>query len=364
MSNNRRSSLFSVGGVFNPIRFHVWKKSHLAFREVVLRYPSRLNAMAIDPGLIAPKKDMHYTAGEVVFSIALEKQVRIVARRDGQICISPRTKRPALARHAALIMREAIGFKEGFDIEVKNATEMRHCGLGSSSGLIASVAVAVNEAYGNPIPRELLIRYLAQNHGEEVDGRDDVLNCVQSIGGSAVAGLCAAGMVVLAGDAIPIATIDIPRGYKAVIGVPEDYREMDSKVLMEKELKAMKGFVATGKRYGPANAYNVLHRMLPAMREGDLATIGDVIFEYRYNMGSIRNCAFTYPKLEKVFATLIPLKKRGIAPILSISSVGPGMFAITKDSAVCADAFRAAGLSARVVPICNTGYRLIHQTHT
>ena len=49
-----------------------------------------------------------------------------------------------------------------------------------------------------------LIKYLAQNHGEEIDGEDFYLNPVQCIGGSAAAGIYKAGLILLAGESSPI----------------------------------------------------------------------------------------------------------------------------------------------------------------
>lgn len=360
--DNKNSSLFKVGKVFNPIVPIPRGKPVLKYQEIVLRYPSRLNAMAIDPGSIKPRKDLKYTPGEVIFSVGIYKTVRLRARSDKSIVVSRETTRQSLVRHSALIMKAAIGFSEGFDIKVENKTDILHSGLGSSSGLISSVAVAINEAYGNPIAKSDLIRYIAQNHGEEVEGEEMLLNSVQSIGGSAAAGLCQSGMTVLAGEAIPIATMKIPSEYEAVIGIPSDFIAPDSMVLMEKELKVMHQFITTGKLYGPKNAYNVLHLMLPAMKSGNLKIIGDVIFEYRYNMGSIKNCSFSYPGLERTASLLIPLREDGIAPIISISSVGPGVFTITKNPKKCQEYLRRNGFTTYRAPICNSGYECIRRT--
>ncbi|MFY9493535.1 MAG: hypothetical protein WAP55_03615 [Minisyncoccia bacterium] len=352
------SSPFKVGSVFNPLKSKLGQVS-LKYKFISLEYPSRLNAMAMDPSKIDVNENFCYTPGEVVFSISFFKKVTISQRGDSEIIVSKDSKRPVLIRHAALLMKNALNFKDGFDIDVKNAQEIRHCGFGSSSGLIASVACAINEAYGKPVRDDDLIKYLAQNHGEEIDGESSFLNPVQCIGGSAAAGICKGGLILLAGESVPIAKMNIPNEYKAVIGVPKDFKDLDSKVLMEKEIKNLPKFIATGKKYGKTIAYNILHKMLPAMAERDLKTIGDVIYDYRFNMGSIKNCSFVYKKLPKLCDELSFIKKDNIAEVLSISSVGPAIFAISKRPGVCEKIFSSKGLRVYSFSINNGGYKVI-----
>jgi len=105
-------------------------------------------------------------------------------------------------------------------------------------------------------------------------------------------------------------------------------------------------------------AYNIFHKVLPAMISGDLKTIGDVIYNYRFNMGSIENCSFVYPKLTEL-AKKLALKVKDIAEIFSLSSVGPGFFAITENPALCEKEFRKAGLRTIITPLENESYQVI-----
>src|SRR6266403_2989788 len=178
---------FPVGKILNPITAAVPNSAPI-FRNIQLKYPARLNAMALDPSKINVNANGIYTPGEVIFSIGLYKVVSLKLRADNNINITEMSPRPQLIRHAALIMRSALGTPCGFDIDVQT-DDLKHCGLGSSSGLIAAVATTINELFGNPIERNVLITYLAQNHGEEIDGDDFNLQHVQCIGGAAAAGL-------------------------------------------------------------------------------------------------------------------------------------------------------------------------------
>lgn len=351
---------YKVGTVFNKIEISI-KAEKPFLSEVVIEFPSRLNAMAIDPSKIASNQNLVYTPGEIVFSIGINKKVKatILSDKDGVLEISSQSKRKPLIKHAYLLMKDALGFEQGIRIDVDNTEEMKHCGLGSSSGLIAAVAVAINELYGNPINDKVLVRYLAQNHGEEIEGREDIINPVQCIGGSAASGIFNGGLIVLGGKSCVIKTMDIPEEYKVVIGIPKDFKEQDSKALMDKEIKNLHKFLASGKKFGPQIAYNIFHKFLPAMIDIDLKTIGDVIFDYRFRMGSIKNCSFVYKGLIKLSHNLSVIKNKNIAEVLSISSVGPAFFAITTNADACLKLFEHNGLKTFMAPINNGKYKII-----
>src|SRR3989344_1874130 len=355
---NQITRFLKVGTVFNKIDGK-YNATNPLFNSIKIKFPSRLNAMAIDPSKILPNKKGIYRAGEVVFSIGLYKVIHVESRLGGHIEISDRSKRRPLILHAALLMKKALSFSGGLFIDVDNQNEIKHAGLGSSSGLIAGVASAINELYGSLIPPQILLRYLAQNHGEEIEANNEYLCSIQCLGGAAAAGLFKAGMMIIAGENTIIATSTIPLKYKVVIGIPKDYAPLDSKKLLELEIKNIHKFVNTGEKMGDKIAYNVLHKMLPAMINGDLSSIGDVIYDYRFNMGSIDNCSFSYPKVAELAKKLSLLKKKGLAPILSLSSVGPSFFVITEHVTDCKNYFEKFGLSTIVTNIENNGYKII-----
>ena len=259
-------------------------------------------------------------------------------------------------------MKGALGFSEGLRISVDNSNEIRHAGLGSSSGMIAGIAAAINEMFGNPIAPADLIQYLAQNHGEEIDGDDKHLNPVQCIGGSAAAGFYKGALLVLAGESRVIATMDIPGIYKAIIGIPKDYVELDSKILLEKEISVFDKFMETGKTYGPKIAYDILHYGLPAMVKGNLKPFGEIIFDYRFNMGSIKNCSYCYPPMVDLATKLAPLFEDNKVDVLALSSVGPAFFVISKDPKTCVEYFERHNLKTIVVELENNSYEVLERS--
>ncbi len=352
---------FDVGTVFNNLE----QKDLKIKREkdkIIIKYPSRLEAMAIDPSKIAENNNLRYTPGQIDFCVKIFKTIKVnITDKKGSTEISPTSKRSTLIRHSAEIMRKALGFTDGLYINVEDKVNLRHCGLGSSSATIAGVACAINELYGKPVSDKYLVRYMAQNHGEEIDGDDNLINPVQCIGGSAACGMYEGGLVIIAGENTVVKTMNISDEYKVVIGIPEDFTYPDSKYLMDEEIKNLHKFMECGKKYGPTIAYRLFHECLPAMEEGDLKVIGDLIFDYRYHMGSIENCSFVYPPMVDLANKVAILKEKGIADVLTVSSVGPGMFAITKNPEECERVFKENNMKTLITEIHNSRYEIVEQ---
>jgi predicted sugar kinase len=348
-------SEFAVGTVFNTVKAKGNPKPE-HFRLTVA-YPSRLEAMALDPAKIADNNNLIYEAGQIDFCVSLFKYITIEIDEDTDaITISPQTPRKSLVMHAALLMRAALSFKHGLKIDVKDEVNLRHCGLGSSSSLIAGTAAAINELYDCPIAPLDLVRYCAQNHGEEIDGDDTKLVPVQCIGGSGVCGHFEGGLIILAGQATPIYRAHIPENLKVVIGIPSDFEHPDSQALMEAEVDNIGGFKDAGDQYGPIIAYRLIHEVLPGLVEDNLKPCKDLIFDYRWDMGSIKNCSFVYPKMLEIAEKMRAMKDDDEIKIVSLSSVGPGFFALTSNPVKVEEQFKMLGFKTYITSIHNDKY--------
>lgn len=348
---------FPVGTVFNepsqPLDVSV-SPEHSAVR---VQYPSRLHAMSLDPSKITDNNNSVYTPGHINFCVDALKEITVeLSGSDELVTISDRTQRQSVARHAALIMQNALGVDDGLRIDVADSHSLRHCGLGSSSSLIAGVAAAINELYGRPLSPSVMSRYVAQNHGEEIDNDDDSLMPVQCLGGSALCGHMQGGLIIAAGQATPISRTDIDPEMKVVFGVPSDFVDRDSQDLMQAEIDNAQGFRDTGNTFSPLIAYRLVHEVLPGLVEGDLKPCKDLIFDYRWDMGSIKNCSFAHPPIVDIAENLRPLRDDDRVSIISLSSAGPGFFALTKDPDYVEPIFREQGLDVYHMAVQNAPY--------
>jgi len=301
--------------------------------------------MALDPSKIDFQDDGLYSAGQIDFKVDTFRRVTVcVLENVPDAIVSSDTKRPSLVRHAGELMRAALGNKDGLSIDVAADVELRHCGLGSSSNTIAAIGYAINELYGNPLDKMQLASYLARNHGEEIDESPGLLSPVQCIGGSALAGIVDGGVFVVAGAQKVIAQRDVPATYEIIVGIPSGFKHPDANFLLEEEARNMSKFILTGEKYGPTIAYRLIHECLPELTTGNLNPLGELIFDYRFRMGSIQNCSFVYPPMVEIAKELESLKQNGDALILSLSSVGPGFFAVTDRPSACIEKFTSLGL--------------------
>lgn len=349
---------FEVGTVFNSTTLDS-EPMLLESRTITINYPARLEAMALDPSKVAETASLTYTAGQIDFCVDLQKHVTVQAvDNGGEIIVDGSSDRAPLVRHAAWLMKKSLGFSEGLSVSVEDNVPLRHCGLGSSSGTIAAVASAINELYSRPMSALNLGRYCAQNHGEEIDGDDSRLVPVQCLGGSAVCGNVQGGLVVLTGQATPIMTVDLPDELSVVIGVPDDFEHPDSQELMRREQENMAGFVSTGEERGQEIAYRLVHSVLPSLVSGDLKPCKDLIFDYRWNMGSIKNCSFVLPRIVEIAEALRPLADDEEAVIISLSSVGPGFFALTTNPDRITETFREQQMATLQTTIHNGKYSI------
>lgn len=327
-----RFPIYEAGYIFNSFQgsnFNYPEK--LQYKGVNIDYPCRLDAMAIDPSAVAYNEKMYFTPGEVVISINnfIHTNVRVIHEFGGDLKISPRTRRKVLVKHAYILMTRLLHVNPSLEIDIDDNSIPKHCGFGSSSSTISSVCCAINELYGKPIKDVDLIRFIASNHGEELsDQNESYLKAVQSIGGGASSGLIKEGILILAGRSTPIAKMN----YNAVvlIGMPKDFKQKDASELMALEEENLWKFEKTGQRYKDVIAYNLLHKALPSLANNNIKDLSDIIFEYRFDMGSIDNCSFVYPNMVKLAKRMRTLYENNLCSMLSLSSVGPAFFVLVE----------------------------------
>ena len=327
--------------------------------RITIHYPARLESMALDPAKVAEREDRIYRAGQInlVVSIFKHVTVRIIDGED-EIRIPNNTPRFVLVKHAALIMKSVLGFKQSIAITITEDLGLRHCGLGSSSGTIAAIASAINELFSKPLNPSTLSKLCAQNHGEEIDGNTSMVIPVQCLGGSVIAGNFEGGLMIIAGRATPIFSMDLKENLSVVIGVPNDYYHPDSAELMQQEADNMNKFVSTGNAYASEVAYNLIHEVIPDLTNGELESCKELIYQYRWNMGSIKNCSFVLPRIVDIAESLRKYQTNEDIKIFSLSSVGPGFFALTSNPEKVLADFKTLNMKTYVTKIYNNTYKV------
>jgi predicted sugar kinase len=344
---------FPVGTVLNAFNGN---KSDIAhqYSNITIQFPSRINAMALDPSLIEERLDNTYSAGEIIITTALFKSITVSKIDD--ISDQVITTRPSLVLHAIELMRCALDVKQQFKITINDPNNFKHSGLGSSSSLIAGVMCAINELYGSPITARDLVAYAARNHGEETKD-EKLLSPVQCLGGSAVAGLYEGCLSILVGKNRVLYSSNLPQ-QDIIIGIPSDYKPLNADELMVLESQAMPNFVATGLKYRENIAYQLTHHVIPELMEDNSDALKDLIYNYRFNYGSIVNCSFCYPRIIDIAEQLRPLYYSKDVSVLGLSSVGPAFFAVSTDTELVKTTFEKQGLKCIFTKVYNGKFKI------
>ena len=149
----KKFPIIKAGHIFNSFKGDLLHIPRIVMKEINIKYPCRLDAMAINPSAVTYNDKMVFTPGEVVISINryIKVKVEVVSETGGEIIITKTTKRKSLVKHSFLIMCKALNVSPSLKINVDDSDILKHCGFGSSSSTIAAVASAINEIYGNPI---------------------------------------------------------------------------------------------------------------------------------------------------------------------------------------------------------------------
>lgn len=325
---NNTFNSFNPWEIFNnPVEdknFNIFPK----YKKLEIEYPSRINAMAIDPSKISWDDNTKlYSAWEVVFSIDHPISISVEISDESRIEWS----REILIQHWYELFKNVTWCKESHVIRVNNHDELKHVGLWTSSRLISWVITALNHLYWKPLSPIEVIQLASQNHWEEMSNDNSKLKHVQSIWWSAASWQFAWWLQILAGNWQVIFNQDIDNDYKIMLWIPNDFKQKSAEELMKLEIDAMDWFIDCGKKYWPEIAYNILHVLMPASKEGKWDIVWDVILDYRKDKWSVKNCSFCYDWLEDLFDKLVPLKKDWLVDVISVSSVWPGIFALYKE---------------------------------
>jgi predicted sugar kinase len=314
--------------------------------------PSRLHASVIDMNRFDVGSP---GGGGVGFAVALFCRSRTVVSGGREVVASG--NRPGIAVHLGRLFQAVTGLPLGVEIEL-NDHGRQHMGLGSSISSICAAAVSLNELFGRPFTQRDLRKLVAYNYCEEAagDGRRLVPGFETNVG--AMAGIHG-GMVVASDDCELLCRMPFPEPMRALLILPQIGPEVASG---DREAEALLTTARDRDRQdAPDKAYRILMDLLPAMFRGDLAAMGDVVYRLTL-MGSKRaECSLHGNRGEEIFRTLEQLRAQG-AEIVSMSSVGPAVFALSRRPEVWRrwQGWTAPGAAscALDVPVDNAGARV------
>ncbi len=332
-------------------------------QKIIISFPSRLDSACTDPGKLysVTPQDRIYPTGQINFCADICKEISVSRRDDNEIVIDGNYHRKSLILHSAILMQKALGVTTGFNITVNADIDLRHCGLGSSASVIQGVGAAINELYKNPFEPMELIRYLAGNHAEEIDNDNEHLVVVQSVGGSGVCGHFDGGLIIMTGKAVPIVRVKLPEDLKIVFGIPNEYTHPDANSLITKENDVSENFEKASEDYSREIAYRLLNEAIPELVDGNYRPMKEFIFDYRWDMGSIKNCAYAYPAIAELAEKMRHLRNDDDIDFIFLSTAGPGFCMITKKVNKAKEIFEKLNMKTIIANIYNDKYKIIER---
>jgi len=103
----------------------------------------------------------------------------------------------------------------------------------------------------------------------------------------------------------------------------------------------------------------VLHLLLPSVKDKKMKNIGDIIEYYRFETGSLQNDSKIWKDLLTLMISLKRYRKGG-TKILSVSSCGPAIYALTTDPDKIEKVFKSKGMKTFRLTPNNTGLTILN----
>lgn len=314
--------------------------------------PSRLHALVLD----MTRFDLGRPGGGGVgFAVGLFSRARVMLTDTPGVRSSG--SRPLLGQHLAHLFLALTGYPGGVEIQTRDHGR-RHMGLGSSVATLTAAALALNEALGRPLDLRDLRKLVAHNYCEELSSAPPRLVPGFETNVGAMAGLHG-GLVVGSDRCELLARVALPEDLRALLILPQIAPEVSSGAGEYRSL------VQTARRAdeqaAPAKVYRVFMDLLPAALRGDLRAVGDVLWELSHGGSKRAEIELHGDRGKEVWATMERLRNEG-AEIVGMSSVGPAVFALSRDAAVWAKWKRwemsSAVTCSVTVPVDSRGARV------
>ncbi len=313
-----------IGDLVYPLADGFSNKVTVEYKRVRASVPGRLFALFKNiKGLVEQEPTGEFNYGEVSFGVNLRTHADVSLYDT--LHVTESSRRASIVRHAAEITRRQVKYSGGLLIEANNDFPYRHVGSGSSAALYTATALAINKLLGEPIQKEKLPRFLAQNYGEEIDGNHENLITVQCTGGTSWMGLT--GGIILVDKSQLKHRMAIPEELGYVIGVP-DYPKPDAKGAMAREAGGIFQDILDKLPEMDRFHREVFHDVELAIKDSDIIKVGKGIynaFSYDPFMQLFDNM---FPGIKVLFWKLRTLMQKHSPVATFISSAGPGIVTV------------------------------------
>jgi beta-RFAP synthase len=307
---------------------------------VRVRSPGRIHLTVLDMNRFSPG---HPGGGGIGFAISVYAHVTVQCSDTGFVIDY---NRPAIIEHFLRLFCRVVGYSGGFTVHAKDH-DYKHVGLGSTSTILTAVAAGVNRAVGSPLTTDQLRVLIGNNYVEETQGGHIAYGFETGVG-PAVSSY--GGMAVMGDDLTLVYRHEFAADKNVHIVIPpssiSSAGEEEFALLMNKAR-------TLDYRDREQKAYFALMDFIPALNEGNLVRMGDVMWEIEFR-GSKR-AEIEHHSFE-LYQYMNKLRKSGLE-FVGMSSVGPSIAIITSRTAEdFADVLKTLDLKIAIsTKVDNTG---------
>ncbi|HOB17897.1 MAG TPA: GHMP kinase [Candidatus Methanoculleus thermohydrogenotrophicum] len=279
---------------------------------VVVDAPARIHLTVLDMNRFSPDRP---GGGGVGFAIKTYCTAEVECTTSG---LEINYSREPILRHFAEVFRHVVGYTGGFRIRARDHMH-EHVGLGSTSTILIAVANALNTAVGSPLTSDQLRLLLGNNFVEETEAGNVAFGFETGVGPAAST---YGGMAVMGDELTLVYQRPFAEGKQVYIAIPASGVSSAG----EKEFDLLMTKARTlDYRDRTLKSYLIMMDLIPALEQGDLAKIGDVIWEIEFR-GSKR--AEVEHHGFEIYRYMVALRNAGLE-FVGMSSVGPSIAIIT-----------------------------------
>lgn len=336
-----KDGYYKIGDIINPLLIQY--QSEPLFTTCYVKVGARLSTFLCHHDFFSnPPRPQVYPINSINFMVNEFTEVFVECTDETTIVVNASENERDILMHTALILKTALGFSNGLIISGKVLHGVRHGGLGSSAALQTAVAIAINSLMGDKIPRADLVKFLAQNYGEESDIPGYLIPMV-SVGGASAAMTSVHNLTIVGGEAEIWKEYDLSDDYSVVMVTPKivNNKQISNSLDIELFNRGREIFSKIGRDWGDVKENLLKDKVITGLNNNDPSYLFNLLTMYTLGAyGDIpqyyKNRWLQYtPSFDKFIYNIFndcfdstSVKENSFF----VSSGGPSIFVVTRNS--------------------------------
>lgn len=309
----------------------------LSGRTIQAEIPARIHLSVLDMTRFSPGNPgggglgyaiRMFARSEVKINEVYVSGEKYESSEDEDLNIKINARRSSLVEHVSRVFLKHLGLSGSLEV-MGAGHDINHMGLGSTSALVTSVALSLNQALGGPFTHSEVRDVIGYNFMEEWEGGLVIPGFETGVG--PYVGIHG-GFGILSDKLRPVTRFGLPEDHEVVIALieeemPDTLVESRNAGISETEL-LMNRARALDERDRAKKTYEVLMRLIPAGDAGDLAGVGESIWKLQH-LGSKVAEIEHHLHAKDIYETMGIMREHG-SLITGMSSVGPAISALVE----------------------------------